>query len=210
MAPYNPTKMDTITCLSCLKEVSYQKNYLCSNCQTLWWGYENKDRIPSSFLKSQHNPLSITSSFQSHEPPKTMPESMHMVIAWLIVHTEGQPALLHELKEGKYLIGRAIPGNIPDIALNSDQFASRKHAEVKVAPQEIYVVDLDSKNGVYVNGQPQPIGRSFPQALSDGDTIQVGETKMVLKVKTSTKDEISALKTVRKMPYTPTIRVKGE
>ncbi|HAS46463.1 MAG TPA: hypothetical protein DCS93_38635 [Microscillaceae bacterium] len=202
--------MDTITCLNCLQEVSYQKNYQCSNCQTLWWGYENKDRIPSSFLKSQRNPLGDTSSFAQEMTQPSTSSSMDMVIAWLVIHTEGQPNLLHELKEGKYILGRAIPGSIPDIALNQDQYASRKHAEIKVTPQEIYIVDLDSKNGVYLNGQSQPIGRSFPQALGDGDTLQVGETKMVLKTRQVVKNEITALKTVRKMPYQPTVRIKAE
>ena len=202
--------MDTITCISCLQEVSYQKDYHCSNCQALWWGYENKDRIPSSFLKSQKNPLSITTSFQAASAPAEVSESISMVIAWLVVHTEDHPTLLHELKEGKYVIGRAIPGSIPDISLNNDQFASRKHAEIKVTPGEIYIVDLESRNGVYVNGQTKPVGRSFAQALSDGDTVQVGETKMVLKTRNIAPDEITALKSVRKMPYVPTIRVKGE
>ncbi|OJJ19510.1 hypothetical protein BKI52_22135 [marine bacterium AO1-C] len=202
--------MDTITCLNCLQEVSYQKDYHCSNCQTLWWGYENKDRIPSSFLKSQRNPLGDTSSFTQENTPAMASPNLDMVIAWLVTHTEGQPNLLHELKEGKYILGRAIPGSIPDIALNQDQYASRKHAEIKVTPQEIYVVDLDSKNGVYLNGHSQPIGRSFPQALGDGDTLQVGETKMVLRTRQVVKDEITALKTVRKMPYQPTVRIKAE
>ena len=202
--------MHTITCLNCLQEVSYQKDYHCSNCQTLWWGYENKDRIPSSFLKSQRNPLSETSSFAQETPTPAPSTSMDMIIAWLVIHTEGQPMLLHELKEGKYILGRAIPGSIPDIALNQDQYASRKHAEIKVTPQEMYVVDLDSKNGVYLNGHSQPIGRSFPQALSDGDTIQVGETKMVVKTRQVVQNEITALKTVRKMPYQPTVRIKAE
>lgn len=202
--------MDTITCISCLQEVRYQKDYHCSNCQALWWGYENKDRIPSSFLKSQKNPLSITSSFQAEYPSPEVSENGNMVIAWLVVHAEDHPTLLHELKEGKYVIGRAIPGNIPDISLNNDQFASRKHAEIKVTPREIYIVDLESRNGVYVNGQAKPVGRTVPQSLFDGDTVQVGETKMVLKTKNTVPDEITALKTVRKMPYVPTIRVKGE
>ena len=202
--------MDTITCLKCLQEVSYQKDYHCSHCQALWWGYENKDRIPSSFLKSQRNPLGNTSSFAQESKPHHPSPNLDWVIAWLVTHTEGQPNLLHELKEGKYILGRAIPGSIPDISLNQDQYASRKHAEIKVTPQEIYVVDLDSKNGVYLNGQPQPVGRSFPQALGDGDTLQVGETKMVLRTQQVVKNEITALKTVRKMPYQPTVRIKAE
>ncbi|WP_299458729.1 FHA domain-containing protein [uncultured Microscilla sp.] len=202
--------MDTITCISCRQEVSYQKDYHCSNCGALWWGYENKDRIPSSFLKSQQNPLGITTSFHEEIAPPPSSHSKNMIIAWLVVHTENQPTLLHELKQGKYVIGRAIPGNIPDITLNNDQFASRKHAELKVGTHEIYIVDLESRNGVYVNGQAQSVGKSFPQALSDGDTIQVGETKMVLKTRNVVQDEITALKTVRKLPYTPTVRVKAE
>lgn len=201
--------MDTITCINCRQEVRYQKDYHCANCQALWWGYENKDRIPSSFLKSQQNPLGITSSFHEEIEPLPASNNHNLIVAWLVVHTENQPTLLHELKPGKYVIGRAIPGNIPDITLNNDQYASRKHAELKVSPQEVYIQDLESRNGVYVNGQQHPVGKGFPQVLADGDTVQVGETKMVLKTRAVVQDEITALKTVRKLPYTPTIRVKS-
>ncbi|MBI4041512.1 MAG: FHA domain-containing protein [Deltaproteobacteria bacterium] len=52
------------------------------------------------------------------------------------------------LKEGPNTIGRASECDIP---LDS-QGISKKHAVVTVEPNKIWIQDLDSRNGVYVNG----------------------------------------------------------
>ena len=46
---------------------------------------------------------------------------------------------------------------------------SRRHAEITLGPDGFRIVDLDSNNGVYVNGK-----KIKAQVLADGDLIQLG------------------------------------
>ncbi len=59
-----------------------------------------------------------------------------------------------------------------------DQQASRYHAVIQVREGRCWISDLNSRNGTLVNGariaQPTP--------LSDGDSIQIGDTRFVFKM----------------------------
>lgn len=59
-----------------------------------------------------------------------------------------------------------------------DQQASRHHAVIQVREGRCWISDLNSRNGTLVNGariaQPTP--------LSDGDSIQIGDTRFVFKM----------------------------
>lgn len=65
-----------------------------------------------------------------------------------------------------------------DIALDDDTFMSSHHARIEVRPEGVWVVDLESTNGTFVNGQRVTGDRS----LRKGDRLQVGST--VLEVRT--------------------------
>ncbi|MEM6314184.1 MAG: ATPase, T2SS/T4P/T4SS family, partial [Planctomycetota bacterium] len=69
-------------------------------------------------------------------------------------------------------IGRQL-GNVIHL---KDDMASRFHAVVETAGENIHVRDLDSRNGLKVNGQV-----AKQQSLSDGDVIQIGRTKIVFR-----------------------------
>ncbi len=59
-----------------------------------------------------------------------------------------------------------------------DEVASRMHAMVEVtSPDEIYIIDLGSASGTYVNGQ-----RSNKARLQSGDEITIGETRIFVNV----------------------------
>jgi len=67
-------------------------------------------------------------------------------------------------------IGRATSSHL----YLDDDDASRLHAMVEVAaPNEVYIVDLGSRAGTYVNG-----ARGEKTLLQDGDEIRIGETRM--------------------------------
>jgi pSer/pThr/pTyr-binding forkhead associated (FHA) protein len=67
------------------------------------------------------------------------------------------------------LVGR---DPVCDLALNDDE-ASRRHALLTPAAGGILVKDLQSTNGVYING----IRISEPVLLLQGDVLQIGETR---------------------------------
>jgi hypothetical protein len=88
--------------------------------------------------------------------------------------------LIQETAEGKGetfpLASRALIGRLPshDIPV-ADMGCSRHHARLELDPATArhVLVDLESRNGTYVNGERL----SAPRALGSGDRIRIGETR---------------------------------
>lgn len=86
-------------------------------------------------------------------------------------------------------MGRLDPGGsiFPEIDLTPDggleMGVSRRHARILKRDQQIYVEDLGSSNGTFVNGQK--LMPYFPEILSDGDDLRLGKLhiKVVLRHK---------------------------
>lgn len=71
--------------------------------------------------------------------------------------------------DGEVTIGRATGCRI---ALPADTFVSQVHARVYERDGDVYVEDLGSTNGTYVNGERL----AEPRRLRKGDRVQTGET----------------------------------
>jgi predicted component of type VI protein secretion system len=82
--------------------------------------------------------------------------------------SEGQD---YELNSAQLTIGR---GNQNDIALSTDEYASARHARFEPRQDGVWVQDLGSTNGTYLNGTRL----ERPRRLSRGDIIRVGETDL--------------------------------
>jgi FHA domain-containing protein len=83
----------------------------------------------------------------------------------------------HEVDRGKVTIGRSKDC---DIQL-PDPNVSRKHAEVRQEGAAYWAVDLDSTNGMEVNGRRQKRAK-----LRQGDRITLGSTELVFRRETET------------------------
>jgi hypothetical protein len=81
----------------------------------------------------------------------------------------------HEVESGKVTIGRSKDC---DIQL-PDPNVSRKHAEVRQEGAAYWAVDLDSTNGMEVNGRRQKRAK-----LRQGDRITLGSTELVFRRET--------------------------
>jgi pSer/pThr/pTyr-binding forkhead associated (FHA) protein len=57
---------------------------------------------------------------------------------------------------------------------------SRRHALIRPGERNLYLIDQNSTNGTWVNGQRLMPGRDFP--LSDGDIIELGALHMTLRI----------------------------
>lgn len=69
-------------------------------------------------------------------------------------------------------------GRDPECELRiDDPAASRRHARILVRGDEVFVRDLDSANGVLVNGQ-RIVGET---QLHPGDRIRIGQNKFELR-----------------------------
>jgi pSer/pThr/pTyr-binding forkhead associated (FHA) protein len=64
-----------------------------------------------------------------------------------------------------------------DIIIDDDTFISSHHARLEVRPEGVWVVDLKSTNGSFVNGQRLTGERS----VRKGDRIQVGSTVLEMR-----------------------------
>jgi pSer/pThr/pTyr-binding forkhead associated (FHA) protein len=76
----------------------------------------------------------------------------------------------HELEKQRVVIGRSRDC---DVQL-ADPNVSRRHAELRQEGSAYWVVDLDSTNGMEVNGR-----RLKRAKLKPGDTITIGSTDLV-------------------------------
>lgn len=68
-------------------------------------------------------------------------------------------------------LGRA-PDN--DLNLDADEFASSHHARIEPRRDGVWVEDLGSTNGTFVNG----VKLTRPRKLTPGDIVRVGETDL--------------------------------
>jgi hypothetical protein len=73
-----------------------------------------------------------------------------------------------------FLIGRADTAHL---CLPEDRFFSRHHCLLEIAPPRVFLRDLGSTNGTFVNGR-----RTQELYLSNGDQIQGGQTVLAIEV----------------------------
>lgn len=57
---------------------------------------------------------------------------------------------------------------------------SRRHALIRPGERTLYIIDQNSTNGTWVNGQRLLPGQDYP--LSDGDVIELGALRMTLRI----------------------------
>jgi hypothetical protein len=91
----------------------------------------------------------------------------------LVVEEGRQRGQRFEVAEGETLIGRVVGEGIP----LDDARVSRRHAMLHRKGEDLEVVDLDSRNGIRVNGLEVK-----SQPLSHGDRLSVGDTVLRVEI----------------------------
>jgi pSer/pThr/pTyr-binding forkhead associated (FHA) protein len=112
-------------------------------------------------------PILSDPAAESEEESGPIAETVAAGAGRLLIRSEGGREVVHVLGR-KTSIGRT-PDN--DLQLDA-KFVSRHHAVILVGPKSTVIEDLNSTNGVQVNGR-----RVTRQALSDGDQIAIGRTQ---------------------------------
>ena len=76
-----------------------------------------------------------------------------------------------ELDSSALTFGRSS-GN--DVQLDRDEFASSSHARIEPRRDGVWLEDVGSTNGTYLNG----IRLTRPKRLTSGDVVRIGETEL--------------------------------
>jgi hypothetical protein len=77
----------------------------------------------------------------------------------------------HTIDSGPLLAGRDGENDLP---LVRDEFSSGRHARFEPRRDGVWVEDIGSTNGTFVNG----VRLTAPKKLSPGDVIRIGETDL--------------------------------
>ena len=83
-----------------------------------------------------------------------------------------QAGLSASLADGVIMIGRSADCQL----ILDDDYVSTRHARVVTTPNGIYVEDLGSTNGTFVNGE----GITAPTTITLVDSVRIGKTVMRL------------------------------
>jgi pSer/pThr/pTyr-binding forkhead associated (FHA) protein len=65
-------------------------------------------------------------------------------------------------------------GSQNDVRLDRDEYASTRHARVEARRDGVWVEDVGSTNGTYLNG----IKLTRAKRLTQGDVVRIGETEL--------------------------------
>ena len=76
-----------------------------------------------------------------------------------------------QLDSAPLMLGR---GSRNDVDLGRDEYASSEHARIEPRRDGVWIEDVGSTNGTYLNGTRL----TGPKRLSVGDVVRVGETEL--------------------------------
>ena len=106
-------------------------------------------------------------------PPPARRAKRHRGEPRVVMISQGnQAGLSADLAGGVVMIGRGADCQL----ILDDDYVSTRHARVVSTPNGIYVEDLGSTNGTYVNGQRI----TAPTTITFADTVRIGKTILKL------------------------------
>ena len=146
----------------------------CEECGLSLWG-DAQGEVPTRKLEEEANEFSVKSGWGT---------ATFQDLNQVIIHIRDSADPISVRPAAEYLIGRqdASSGIVPDLDLGPfgalEKGVSRLHAALRRGDEVLSIVDLDSANGTYLNGQR--LAAHQPRLLRDGDEIRLG--KLVLHI----------------------------
>jgi hypothetical protein len=108
-----------------------------------------------------------------HQVAGLLPQSAPLKLGRLVV--TASPALdegeVFQLDSAPLSVGRAVGNDIP---IGSDEYASSRHARFEPRRDGVWVEDVGSTNGTFVNG----VRLTRERKLAPGDVVRIGETDL--------------------------------
>lgn len=150
----------------------------CPHCKRLNTATSNSDETATvAMTNSEEVTQGLQNLIGNYSEEKTVgfyaKKGFSPVAGWLVCTEGKERGRDYKINIGRNFAGRA---NNMDIVLNDDPMISReKHFSVAYDPQHVSYVVIPDRGDTFVNGK-----RIIePLPLSDGDVIEVGETKLV-------------------------------
>ena len=110
------------------------------------------------------------SQAESGAPARSAVDGTRELVGKLIIATEGRTLSEIPLKLGRVIIGRTADN---DVQIDS-RFVSRHHCQIIATGQGCVVEDLNSTNGIHVQGK-----RVRRHNLNDGDVVVIGKHEIM-------------------------------
>jgi hypothetical protein len=161
-----------IECPNCQHQ-EYVGTLICSECGTR---LAHDAPFPT---RSPSRPPDYSESITRPAAPEGPNLESGAILGLRVVQTGD---IISLLGRDNYTLGRSGEGQavIPDVDLLPyqafDKGVSRIHAELHVTPDGVYVCDLDSANGTYLNGKR--LDPQEPIPARHGDLVQLGNLKL--------------------------------
>jgi pSer/pThr/pTyr-binding forkhead associated (FHA) protein len=125
-------------------------------------------RTASRDLRIPQESFILAPSGPRVQPSRPGPRTGRLVV---VKSPDLEEGLDYALNSAQLTIGR---GRQNDIAISTDEYASARHARFEPRQDGVWVQDLGSTNGTYLNGARL----DRPRRLTRGDIVGVGETDL--------------------------------
>jgi len=170
-----------------------QSKIRCPKCRTI-------NEIPLSILNQIQESVSVNDKEE---------------VGWIVVHDENTHTQTYPLFIGRNTIGRKSISKPCDIMIETnDRYMSRNHCIIEVlknsrSQYDYIVYEVDATNGTFINASiKKKLAKQDQIYLKDGNTIQMGHTKVVLKTKKMAINITNAQNTVINTDFNKTIIIE--
>ncbi|HTV77747.1 MAG TPA: AAA family ATPase [Steroidobacteraceae bacterium] len=116
------------------------------------------------------NPHPLPSAADAPSGTESREAPVGPALARIIVASGGRTAGTYPLHPGRLIIGRTA---VNDVQIDS-RFISRHHCQILTTSHHCVIEDLDSSNGIYVQGK-----RVRYHNLNDGDIVTIGQHELL-------------------------------
>ncbi|XP_049868906.1 nibrin [Pectinophora gossypiella] len=95
--------------------------------------------------------------------------------------SDNDPRILYVTPNNEITIGRSVDAQVCNFAISDDASISRKHATLAVTENKLYLQDMGSRYGTFVNNMTEKVGDSKVK-LNNNDIVRFGKINSVWKV----------------------------
>ncbi len=168
---------------------------VCSNCRhpnmagAMFCSECGAPLVPEDMQTTQNIKTGQVKEPFQKPPIPAAPAAVPQTRSWATLHLLDTGQVLPLTERNEFTLGRITEGQpiMPDIDLAPYQAyasgVSRLHAVLKREGNHVFIMDLGSSNGTFVNGKR--LTPNVDQAVANGDVIALGKLKIQVLIKAS-------------------------